>query len=99
MASTTENTTAMPTKDTTKDNQHLGSEKATCECHKINWNFTTFIHTLKSTGEKLDSESGICCQSKVNDGYWTHEQYDERCVVSDDHQEQILASYERDEQV
>jgi len=113
MASTTENTTAnteniTPTKDTTKDNQHpdhywitwvrnLGSEKATCECHKINWNFTTFIHTLKSTGEKLDSENGICCQSKVNDGYWTHEQYEERCVVMDEHEEQILASYERDE--
>ena len=90
---TTENT--MPTKDTTKDNQH--PEKATCECHKINWDFTTFIHTLKSTGEKFTIETGISCQSKVNDGYWTHEQYEDRCVVMDEHQEQILASYERDE--
>jgi len=91
---TTENT--MPTKDTTKDNQH--PEKATCEsceCHKINWDFTTFIHTLKSTGEKFTIETGISCQSKVNDGYWTHEQYEDRCVVMDEHQEQILASYER----
>ena len=90
MASTTENTTA--TKN--MDNQHLWSEKATCECHKINWDFKTFIHTLKSTGEQLNSENGICCQSKVNEGYWTHEQYEARCVVMDEHQEQMLA-YER----
>lgn len=100
MASITENTTenTMPTKDTTKDttkdNQHLWSEKATCECHKINWDFTTFIHTLKSTGEKLNSDNGICCQTKVNEGYWTHEQYEERCIVMDKHQE-ILWTIER----
>ena len=88
MASTTENTTA--TKN--MDNQHICLD--TCECHKINWNFKTFIHTLKSTGEKLNSENGICCQSKVNEGYWTHEQYEERCIVMDKHQE-ILRTIER----
>ena len=88
MSSTTENTTAMPT----EDNQHLCYENTTCECYKINWDFNTFIHTLKSTGEILDCDNIICCQSKVNDGYWTYNQYKERCVVMDAHEEQILQS-------
>lgn len=37
-----------------------------CECHKINWNFCTYVHTYKDNNEIVNQLTSFDCQSKVN---------------------------------
>ena len=52
-----------------------------CECHKINWDFVSGVHTYKDNGDIVNNSDSKCCdcQTKVSRGEWTMEQYYKRC--------------------
>lgn len=58
----------------------------TCECHKIKWDFTTgnFAHTLKDTNVLITCENSPSCQTKVNHGIMTMDEYFIICKVNEE---------------